>query len=80
MRTVVTYDRLTVTGHKTLPCPECGKRVRRQRTFGQTVSPYNRNSDGTVKTAAEVRASVVASVREWERVVEPCASHKVVVG
>lgn len=44
-----------------------GKRTCRQRTFWQTVSPFNTNPDGTVKTRAEVQASVNQEALEWER-------------
>jgi hypothetical protein len=39
---------------KNLPCPGCGKKVRRQRTFGQTLNPFNKNADGKVKTELEI--------------------------
>jgi predicted RNA-binding Zn-ribbon protein involved in translation (DUF1610 family) len=52
---------------KSLPCPVCGKRLRRQRTFEQTINPYNRNEDGTVKTRNEIRAELAAQAAEWAR-------------
>lgn len=36
----------------------CGKRFQRTVSESQTVSPFNRHPDGTVKTRAEVWASV----------------------
>lgn len=46
-------------------CPVCGKRVRRSTTFENTVNPYNRNVDGSVKTPAEVAENVKKLVKEW---------------
>lgn len=68
----VTYDRVTRQVVKSLPCPKCGKKVRRQRTFGQTVNPFNCNDDGTVKTWAEVDKAVAAQASEWLNVPEVC--------
>lgn len=47
-------------------CPVCGKRVSRSRTFTQTINPFNRNEDGSVKTPAEVRVAVDAEANAWE--------------
>ena len=47
-------------------CPGCGVKVKRQRTFRQTASPYNTVADGSrPKTAAEVRAAVDAQADAW---------------
>lgn len=59
------YDRITARASKSGVCPGCGKAATRSQTFGQTVNPFNRNPDGTVKTAAEVRASVNSEAVAW---------------
>lgn len=56
------WSRHTRTG----PCPVCGKRTRRSKKFEQTVNPFNKNPDGTVKTRDEVWASVRAEAKAWE--------------
>ena len=67
MATVTTrYDEISTAVTSTGNCPVCGKRVRRSRTFTQTVSPFNRNPDGTVRTRAQVSAAVVAKSRTWQ--------------
>jgi hypothetical protein len=76
MRVVTTYERVPVTAVKRLPCPVCGKLLRRQRTFSETINPWNRNPDGTQKTSREVFASVSAKAEDWKSVPETCASHK----
>ncbi len=50
---------------KSLPCPVCGKRLRRQRTFEQTVNPYNRNAKGDVKTRSEIRRELTVQAIAW---------------
>jgi len=59
---------------KSLPCAVCGKRLRRQRTFEQTINPYNRNADGTVKTRAEIRQELITEARVWAQDAESHAA------
>lgn len=56
---------------KYLPCPVCGKKVRRERTFEKTINPFNRNADGQVKTRTEVREDVRAEALAWQHQPEP---------
>lgn len=46
-------------------CPVCGRSATRSRKFEHTVNPYNRNDDGSVRTADEVYARVKAEADEW---------------
>ena len=41
-----------------LKCPTCGKRFQRVLSATMTVSPFNKNPDGTIRTFAEVWAAV----------------------
>ncbi len=43
-----------------------GKWVTRSKTFEQTVNPWNKNADGTIKTPREVLTAVEQEAREWE--------------
>lgn len=47
-------------------CPSCGKGVIRRTIFENTVSPFNKNSDGTPKTYAQVAFDVKALAAAWE--------------
>lgn len=47
-------------------CPACGKPATRSATFANTVSPFNKRSDGTPKTWAEVAADVKAEAEAWD--------------
>lgn len=42
-----------------------GKRRQITRVFEQTVNPWNKNPDGTVKSRDQVRASVRAEADAW---------------
>ena len=44
-----------------------GKRRKRQKTFEQTVNPFNRNADGSVKSHDQVREDVRAEALAWQR-------------
>lgn len=46
-------------------CPVCSRKVTRERTTNQTINPYNRNADGSVKTFAEIRSELIAESAEW---------------
>ena len=65
MRYTVTYDKFTARRRKSGKCPGCGKRVTRSYTAEMTMSPFNKNPDGTVRTAAEVQRAVEAKADEW---------------
>ncbi len=66
MRITTTFDKIKHVEKRNGKCPVCGKRVQRSQTFEETVNPYNRNEDGTVKTAHEVRQSVRRKWQAWE--------------
>lgn len=65
MKVTYTYDEVGHPATRTGACPTCGKKTRRSRTFTQTVNPFNKNEDGTMKTYTEVRADVRADAEAW---------------
>ena len=56
---------------KSLPCPICGKKLRRRRTFEQTINPFNKNANGTVKTELDIVQELEAQAAAWETEAEP---------
>lgn len=62
-----TFDKVSYPATKNLPCPGCGKRLRRSRTFSATENPWNRNLDGTARTRTEIVAALVEKARVWAR-------------
>lgn len=60
-----TYEQLQTTALKSLPCPGCGRKVRRQRTFTETLNPFNRNAAGQPRTHHEVYESLRIQVAAW---------------
>jgi hypothetical protein len=64
------YEPVKLTARKNLPCPGCGKKVRRQRTFEQTVSPFNRNvKPGMSRNEAinAIRKALMDKSAAWKR-------------
>ena len=60
----ITFECLKATGFRK---EWAGDRwVRRQKTFEETVNPFNKNADGSIKSREQVRASVNAKARAWE--------------
>lgn len=59
------FQEIRERAEKAGKCPGCGKVTRRSKAFSQTVNPFNRNTDGDVKTPTEVRADVSAEAAEW---------------
>lgn len=60
------YDAIRARGFKRGPCAVCGKSAERSREFYQTVNPWNRNPDGSIKTTAEIRREVNAEAKAWQ--------------
>lgn len=63
--TTTTYEEVRVKATRRGPCPGCGKSVNRSRTFSNTVSPFNKNPGGTIRTRAEVRERVQGLADAW---------------
>lgn len=60
------YQRVKRQAQRRLTCLSCGKRRARQTTFEMTISPFNKNPDGTVRTPGEVYAAVDALAEAWD--------------
>jgi tryptophan 2,3-dioxygenase len=57
---------------KNARCADCGKRVRRSRTFEQTINPFNRLADGTAKDYTTIRRELDEEARAWLDQPEQC--------
>lgn len=66
------YRQIHAQGTKSLPCPGCGKKVRRSTTITNTVNPFNHNAEGMIKTPQEVNADVQRLLTEWKTKGEVC--------
>lgn len=55
-----------LTATKAVACTVCGEKVRRQRTFSQTLNPFNKNTDGSVKTVPDIYRELSAKAEAWK--------------
>lgn len=60
------FERVPLTATKNVPCAGCGKKIRRQRTFEQTINPFNKNADGSVKDYADIYRELEAKADAWK--------------
>jgi uncharacterized C2H2 Zn-finger protein len=68
----ITFEQEKFQGIKNLKCPTCGKRVRRQRIFSQTINPWNKRPDGIVKDWRDIRKELIAEADKWKQIPETC--------
>lgn len=66
------FEKVALTGHKTTQCMKCGKKLRRQRTFWQTLNPFNRRPDGLPKSRADILKELQSEIEAWKQEPEVC--------
>jgi hypothetical protein len=54
MRVTYHFDEISRSRLVRAKCKKCGKRFQRTFTESQTVNPYNRNTEGYVKSQIEI--------------------------
>jgi hypothetical protein len=67
----VRFEPVTWTFIKNVPCASCGKKIRRQKTLEQTLSPYNRHL-GLPKTRERIIEELKEEGAAWEMEQETC--------
>lgn len=69
----LTFAEVKMYGRKRTKCSGgCGRILARQRKFYQTMSPFNKLPDGTVKSSCDIYEELKKSVRMWEKEPETC--------
>jgi hypothetical protein len=70
----VRFEEVKHQATKNLPCPGCGKKVRRQRTFANTINPWNQDpATGLPRTRQEIRGKLREDAAAWELEPVTCA-------
>jgi hypothetical protein len=69
----IRFEPVGLTARKSCKCAACGKWLRRQRRFEQTLNPYNR-VNGIPKSAGEILAEEHAKAAEWKQRPETCSA------
>ena len=67
MTMTTTYPDVKVYGEKSVKCDAgCGHRIKRKKTFWQTMNPFNKKPDGTIKTVDDIYAELRVECAEWK--------------
>lgn len=71
--TTVTFNEVSLQGTKSVKCAGgCGRTLKRSRKFWQTLSPFNKNTSGTLKTRDEIYEELRAERNAWMGEAETC--------
>ncbi|QKW31451.1 hypothetical protein HUT11_35400 (plasmid) [Streptomyces seoulensis] len=67
------FQEVPLYANKTVPCAGgCGKKLRRQRKFAQTLNPFNKDAEGRPKTSQQIQAELSQQAKEWKSAPETC--------
>jgi hypothetical protein len=73
MITQVTFQEVALHGQKSVKCAGgCKRTLKRQRKFWQTLSPFNKNALGEVKTRSEIQDQLITERNLWLMEPETC--------
>ncbi|HAV2232919.1 TPA: hypothetical protein JHK09_002530 [Enterobacter cloacae] len=64
--TTTRFDEVSTFAEKSGKCDVCGKACKRREKFYQTLNPFNKNPDGSVKTHQEIRKEIELKAIEWK--------------
>jgi hypothetical protein len=69
----VTFNEVSIQGMKSVKCASgCGRTLKRSRKFWQTLSPFNKNAAGELKTRDEIYDELRAERSAWMNEPETC--------
>lgn len=73
MITQVTFQEVDLRGQKSVKCAGGRKRtLRRSRKFWQTLSPFNKNAAGEMKSRNEIQNELIVQRDQWLTAPEKC--------
>jgi hypothetical protein len=61
----VAFEEISLFGKKSGPCSRCGRKVTRSKRFWQTRNPFNKLTDGRVKTTEDIMSELEDERRRW---------------
>ena len=62
---IVKFEEIKFQATKTGKC-QCGQRVKRSKTFTQTMNPWNRNKEGLLKNRDEIIEELEVEAIKWK--------------
>ena len=63
--TIYHFKELKIKKIKYGYCDKCNKKYQESRTFSQTINPWNKNSDGSIKTHHDIYKELDIQADEW---------------
>ncbi|GKV89323.1 hypothetical protein [Pectobacterium carotovorum] len=67
MRKITTrYEEVATVAEKSGKCVVCGKACKRREKFYQTLNPFNKNKDGSVKSYAQILSEIKERAAAWK--------------
>lgn len=65
LRRTTYFEEVSISHTKRWKDPKTGKPRQRTQKFSMTLNPYNKNSDGTVRTRQDIYAALVVQRDAW---------------
>lgn len=62
----IRFEEVKMTGRKKMKCLRCGKRLVRQKTFSQHINPWNKKSNGELKSYYEIQRELDVDIQKWK--------------
>jgi len=69
--TIIRFIEVSMRAEKSVKC-QCGKRLKRSKTFCQTINPFNKREDGAIKERDDIYRELVVEVKQWKTEPETC--------
>ena len=64
----VYFEEVSQRAKKSGKCSVCGKPCTRSIKFFQTLNPFNKNEDGSIKTRGQIYAQQVVQIAMWKKI------------
>lgn len=68
----ITFQKVQIRARKRTTCSVCSKRLDRTKTFYQTINPFNKNKDGTIKSERQILDELSVEADAWRKDPEVC--------
>lgn len=74
MNQTITFNEVSIQGQKSVKCAGgCKRTLKRSRKFWQTLSPFNKNAAGELKTRDQIYDELRAERDAWVDEPETCS-------
>ena len=75
--TTITFNEVSIHGQKSVKCASgCNRTLKRSKRFWQTLSPFNKNERGELKSRDEIYAELRVESDAWKAQPEICSHCK----